>query len=608
MRRAPLVAALLCAGCPPRPNRVTQQVREVPCEHGPLACKGYLIDQPDVQHATSRPAISFKAGDIIRVSAGGCAQTGGAGRTWKRYVDPIDDKGDGADKYYGEIRVARAMDKLQPIAEWIDCPIVVPRDARDGESFLELGYVDDYYEDNGYWGGGSDDGTRAQCAGGTKAFVRIEVTSSELFAVAELGAFDLENDTLDANNFKEDPRWAAQRTLGRRPDSHLDCNDFADLVDEGGGVFRSPNRKCSTAKLGKDVPDDGLVKLMCGTTGAPLTGHVNWEPATYHGILYWDELSQDDDYNFWLLPQCGAGLAAGDRRTLGLEFDWCEMANRFAHPWWKGLVGAISAQAGGPSGNGVPNRLLDGKPVIAIGQMGLDCEHGCKTELHPLYGIAIHTVDDPADDVWEIFVRNSGGEGFCASSNLHDLQTQRIAFRLRRPGAHFVKQLDGDGQTLFYAPGGQTSCPAVAARADDTVDVIFALPGPRTWIDGELHLSWTDGGRPRPSARRRPFESEAERGDEVEERLRRALPGGPFSSGATASCPATAPTADDKPIRCNPLAATAITAAPPVPPSVRVESGDPAFASRRHQRLVEICHALPSSAPADLRAACANAQ
>ena len=62
----------------------------------------WRITQPNVkQAATSYPQIKFLPGDSVSVDAGGCVQTGGHGRTWKRYVDP---SGANSDRlYHGQI-------------------------------------------------------------------------------------------------------------------------------------------------------------------------------------------------------------------------------------------------------------------------------------------------------------------------------------------------------------------------------------------------------------------------------------------------------------------------------------------------------------------------
>jgi hypothetical protein len=49
----------------------------------------WRITEPVVTQPTSEyPQIKFQPGDAVFVHAAGCVQTGGHGRTWKRYVDP----------------------------------------------------------------------------------------------------------------------------------------------------------------------------------------------------------------------------------------------------------------------------------------------------------------------------------------------------------------------------------------------------------------------------------------------------------------------------------------------------------------------------------------
>jgi hypothetical protein len=66
------------------------------------------------------------------------------------------------------------------------------------------------------------------------------------------------------------------------------------------------------------------------------------------------------------------------------------------------------------SGDANARPLVDGSYAIVTGLMGLDCEHSCSTELHPVWAMAVRVKSDPADVVWAIFVRNWGNEGFCS--------------------------------------------------------------------------------------------------------------------------------------------------------------------------------------------------
>jgi hypothetical protein len=59
-----------------------------------------------------------------------------------------------------------------------------------------------------------------------------------------------------------------------------------------------------------------------------------------------------------------------------------------------------------------PNRMIggnNGREAVVIGKLGLDCYHDCWPELHPVWALAIHTVDNPADDVWANRGPSAGG-------------------------------------------------------------------------------------------------------------------------------------------------------------------------------------------------------
>ena len=136
----------------------------------------WRISHPNVKQAvTTYPSIKFLPGDSVSIDAGGCAQTGGHGRTWKRYVDP---RGPNADRlYHGKVSIPGLTNGLVRIqnapmfkkAETIHAPGTVPAD----QMVLQLGYEDDGYGDNGYRG--HDDGTGDQCKNSQDAFVVVSV-------------------------------------------------------------------------------------------------------------------------------------------------------------------------------------------------------------------------------------------------------------------------------------------------------------------------------------------------------------------------------------------------------------------------------------------------
>jgi hypothetical protein len=104
------------------------------------------IVEPNVQQReTSYPPITFNSGDRVRVEADGCAQTGGSGKTWKRYVDP---QGPNSDHlYHGLIAVPGATPGMIRIQNVNGQTLTV--EPTSDQNYLKLGYEDDGYDDNG---------------------------------------------------------------------------------------------------------------------------------------------------------------------------------------------------------------------------------------------------------------------------------------------------------------------------------------------------------------------------------------------------------------------------------------------------------------------------
>lgn len=137
----------------------------------------WRIDSPNPkQHETTYPTIKFVPGDRISIDAGGCVQTGGSGRTWKLYVNP---SGPNADRlYHGLISVPGVANQLVRIQSFglntnkqISNPL--PAGVNAATLILHLGYEDDNYSDNGYWG--HDDGTEDQCKNIDHAWIIVSI-------------------------------------------------------------------------------------------------------------------------------------------------------------------------------------------------------------------------------------------------------------------------------------------------------------------------------------------------------------------------------------------------------------------------------------------------
>lgn len=145
---------------------VTPHVADAYCtgRGSPLDC---WVHEPVVtQPTTYYPAIQFQPGDRVSIDAGGCVQTGGHGSTWKRYVDPASD----SDLYHGLINIPGGTAGTQRLVAVVGQTVVI---GGSGGSLM-LGYQDNNYSDNGYWG--HDDGTGNQCKGVGNAWVHLVIS------------------------------------------------------------------------------------------------------------------------------------------------------------------------------------------------------------------------------------------------------------------------------------------------------------------------------------------------------------------------------------------------------------------------------------------------
>ena len=144
-------------------------------------------DAVTYNYSDAAPAVLFCSWDTISMTIGGGVQTGGSGPTWKRYVNPSGDKSDHL--YFGEIYIPGITSGLTPIRDLVGthgsydskspdvCNLKfaignidnLPESSR----YLALGYKDDGYSDNGYWG--HDDGTENQCKNVGDAYVDISI-------------------------------------------------------------------------------------------------------------------------------------------------------------------------------------------------------------------------------------------------------------------------------------------------------------------------------------------------------------------------------------------------------------------------------------------------
>jgi hypothetical protein len=176
---------------------------------------------------------------------------------------------------------------------------------------------------------------------------------------------------------------------------------------------------------------------------------------------------------------------------LKLEFDSDETIDHFTSPWWARFHSAVD------DSDAAAAALVDGRLAIVTGLVGLDCEHSCHTELHPVWAMSIRVDESSTDETWAMFVRNWGDEGYC-SQNQHYVDFFGNVFKVRlpwRPGATSGAIVS----TNFLTNSTTVSGPAVEFDPNGTsVLVTFWLPAPEAGarVNGQLQIHWEMPIRP----------------------------------------------------------------------------------------------------------------
>ncbi len=532
-------------------------------DHSVTTCR---IDQPvvtqEARHGKAYP-VTFRPGDLVTITAGGCVQTGGWGATWKRYVDP---KGPNADRlYHGTIWIPGTgipPGITKEIGTYLNRPIPIPATVAPPNNVLVLGYVDNGYDDNGY--SDHDDGTDGQCrsdwdGGPAWLLVKIEHGKGDVHAVVP-APFDLVPDGVDSNGLSLNPKWGWEADPGSRvkpasngtqspqdpwPDPNQLCDGFTYLHgDPENGISLGlppctnqigPHDIDSPRGLPNDINNIGCT-VFGGRSGA-LHGHVNWWPATVSGHIIWHGHMTgigfdpsdptkfppehgDDDYCFYLFPANGGlgNFAEEYRGVIESEMDSDETVDHFGSGWWQSFHDAVdhASPQWDYSGGTPAAQMINAQKAIITGLVGIDEEHDGHSELHPIYAMAIQvnpldytTTYDPnkeADnDRWAVFARNWGDEGFC-SQDQHYWDIPEVSIFIPEP----VPSSDyAILEQEFFGSGGDKPLTVQHSKVTGGVLIKFGLGAPdnRPMVDGFLRIHWvpsegTVTSRPIPSESR----------------------------------------------------------------------------------------------------------
>jgi hypothetical protein len=309
----------------------------------------------------------------------------------------------------------------------------------------------------------------------------------ELASAATPLPFDVLSDTVDPFNppLLLNPRWGLQVTsdnAGRLPVVGHDCRLNGGRITNA-DAWTTGQAPCTSQ------PVHTTEASICG-------GHVNWFPIAYEGHLCWQDhhggLFGDDDYNFRVLRPDHALQTMVSPAWILAEFDSDETVDHFdALPWWHRFHDLVDAE--GPHGSSAVQSEICGKRAYVIGLVGFDTMHGGHSELHPVYSIAIHTNDAPADDTWVFFVRNWGDQGGCAHGDYQLDSPNPISLFFPRTGVTGVTFANGSLLASNSSPI-RVSHQLIKGRG---LQLSIPLPSPdrHTWVAGEVHLAWVEPAR-----------------------------------------------------------------------------------------------------------------
>jgi hypothetical protein len=305
-----------------------------------------------------------------------------------------------------------------------------------------------------------------------------------------LKEFDLSWTERDENGLPVNPKWGSQ--LSQPP--------VLPLSSDGDLCAPAP-QTCTMQGKATFIdwaPTPSVCRFGVAThflDAGPFAAHVGWLVATYTGAIRPSSppISEDQDFNFIFLPDSDAGLTAknstdGGSRYIELELDSREVKDRFGLPFWKDF-GRLSTEAAcvdpaltaGECGRAEQEVertwVRQGKlsRAVVVGLFGVDCEHGCKSELHPVYALAVETDVNPRHNEWAIFARNWGNGGLCSTST-HELEARRLTIRVPPPSESATPTVQSAG---FAFSGDRVAAPIFQApRSDGGLLVTFDLAAP----------------------------------------------------------------------------------------------------------------------------------
>jgi len=310
--------------------------------------------------------------------------------------------------------------------------------------------------------------------------------------------FTLVWDKIDANGSPLDPYWGLEKIQNEIPPRKQGSPPYpCELDPYAAHCTENPTPV-------QDLPQFPN-SLICtvGNVQAKIHGHADWVIASQQGCVDWENQSSDYDYNFRLFPpnRLRSGLTKNNDNFIGLEFDYYESIVNARLPFWQDLRVEVQRENDDQHSHEPEIRKIlhpsdpntDPRAVV-LGLFGVDCEHGCKSELHPVLGFAIETNPDPNDDTWVLFVRNWGDQGYCSRyRHLVDFPNNQVSILLfDDPGSdgptvipEKTRMLDSEGSGMTF--------PALSYWQGRGPVLTFNFPPPeqkQVMAEVEIHYRW----------------------------------------------------------------------------------------------------------------------
>jgi len=314
---------------------------------------------------------------------------------------------------------------------------------------------------------------------------------------------------LDPNGAARNIDWQPQLS-GRIPNPDA-CND--------GQPYSSA---CTRNNPFLDQPD-GLNEAFCfvgklasGSPVQPFYGHADWMLSQFNGSIGWFNFGDDWDYGLMLIPASDHlppappatnehGITTNNNHVtddkspqyIEMEFNSLEVDPAFEKGWWNAFeMSGHNNDAAALAQLFHPNQktLACGS---AVGLFGLDCDHGCRSELHPIYGIAIQRTEDPNDNEWSVMARNWGTGGYCSQYN-DELAATNITIDLpynsSQPPTSVQVQ---DFSSASTSSSAQVGCPSVYFQNGQTVVNLTLPPAEQQPVASfTLKIQWPAGAQP----------------------------------------------------------------------------------------------------------------